>query len=71
MFVFEISSKKIILISVKDNLKSSDIENLGAKFYGRINFGKNNGYNIFIDSLINNYKNLYKSLSPWFKIKII
>ncbi len=70
LFVFEISSKKkIILISVKDNLKSSDIENLGAKFYGRINFGKNNGYNIFIDSLINNYKNFISHFLHGLKLK--
>ena len=70
LFVFEISSKKkIILISVKDNLKSSDIENLGAKFYGSINFGKNNGYNIFIDSLINNYKNFISHFLHGLKLK--
>ena len=37
-FVFELSSKrKIVLISVKNNLKTSEVENLGAEFYGRIN----------------------------------
>ena len=42
LFVFEVNSKKkIVLISIKRNLKTSDIENLGAKFYGRINYGKN------------------------------
>ena len=34
IFVFEIhSKKKIILISIKKDLKSFDIENLGAEFY--------------------------------------
>ena len=30
------SKKKIVLISIKNNLKTSDIENLGAEFYGRL-----------------------------------
>ena len=34
LFVFELNSKKnIVLISIKNNLKNSDIENLGAEFY--------------------------------------
>ena len=34
IFVFEINSKKkIMLISIKKELKSFDIENLGAQFY--------------------------------------
>ena len=38
LLVFEINSKKkVILISVKEKLKTSDIENLGAEFYGKIN----------------------------------
>ena len=38
LFVFEVSSKKkIVLISVKKNLKTADVENLGAEFYKRIN----------------------------------
>ena len=41
LFVFEVNSKKkIVLLSIKNNLKTSDIENLGAEFYGRINYGK-------------------------------
>ena len=45
LFVFEVNSKKkIVLISIKKDLKSFDIENLGAAFYGRINYGKNSEY---------------------------
>ena len=52
MFVFEVNSKKkIIIISIKKNLKTSDIENLGAEFYGRINHGKNSEYFINSDSI--------------------
>ena len=45
LLVFEVNSKKkIILISIKVNLRTSEIENLGAKLYGSINYGKNNEY---------------------------
>ena len=34
LFVFEVSSKKkIVLVSIKKNLKNSNIENLGAELY--------------------------------------
>ena len=54
IFVFEVNSKKkIILISIKNNLKLSDIENLGAKFYLNINSNKtkNNEYLIISESV--------------------
>ena len=38
---FEINSKKsIFLISIKDDLKTSMVENLGAKFHSLINYEK-------------------------------
>ncbi len=52
ILVFEVNSKKkIVLISIKNNLKSSDIENLGAEFFGRVNSGKNSEYFLNSDSL--------------------
>ena len=37
LFVFELNSKKkVVLVSVKNNFKTSDIENLGAEFFGRV-----------------------------------
>jgi leucyl aminopeptidase len=58
MFIFEVNSKKkIILISTKKDLKSFDVENLGAEFYGRINYGKNSEYFINSDSIISKYEN--------------
>ena len=52
LFVFELNSKKkIVLVSIKNNIKVSDIEKLGAKLYGRINYGKNIEYFINSDSL--------------------
>jgi leucyl aminopeptidase len=53
IFLFEINSKKkIILISIKKNFKSFDIENLGAEFYARINNGKDNEYFINSDTVV-------------------
>ena len=58
LLVFEVNSKKkIILISIKNNLKTSDIENLGAEFYNLVNHGKNCDYNIASDSVVGNYEN--------------
>ena len=42
--------QKIILIGIKKNLKSSDIENLGAVF-GRVNYGKNSEYYLNSNSI--------------------
>ena len=58
LFIYDLSSKrKIILISIKEKLKTSDIENLGAEFYGRINNGKNCEYFIVSDSINEKYEN--------------
>ena len=58
LFVFEIDSKKkVVLISIKNNLKISEVENLGAEFYGRLNHGKNNDYNLILESINSKEKN--------------
>ena len=58
MFVFEVNSKKkIVLISIKKDLKSFDIENLGAEFHKRINYGKNSEYFVNSDSIISKHEN--------------
>ena len=58
LLVFEVNSKKkIILISVKNDLKTFEIENLGAQFYGRINYGKNSEYFINTDTINSKQKN--------------
>ena len=50
ILVFNINSKKTIyLVSVKKDLKTSDIESLGAKFHSHINYDKNDNY--FIDTM--------------------
>jgi len=49
LLFFEINSKKtIFLVSIKKDLKISDIESLGAKFHGYINYDKKNDY--FVNS---------------------
>ena len=53
LFVFEINAKKkIIIISIKNDLKISDIENLGAEFFTQINSRKNSEYLINSDSIL-------------------
>ena len=70
IFVFEVSSKKkIILISVKNNLKIFDIENLGAEFYGRINYGKNSDYFIISESIDSKHKNFLGHFLHGLKLK--
>ena len=41
LLFFEINSKKtVFLVSIKKDIKISDIENLGAKFHSYINYDK-------------------------------
>ena len=70
LFVFEVNSKKkIVLISVKKDLKSFDIENLGAEFYGRINHGKNSEYFINSDSVDSKHENFIGFFLHGLKLK--
>ena len=70
LFIFEINSKKkIVLISIKKNLKSSDIENLGAEFYKKINSGKNNEYFIISDSVVGKNENFLGYFLHGLKLK--
>jgi leucyl aminopeptidase len=58
---FEINSqKKIFLVSIKKNLKNSEIENLGAKFHGYVNYDKNNDYSINSDTINDKKENAPK-----------
>ena len=70
LLVFELSSKKkIILVSLKKNILSSDLENLGAEFFVRINYGKNSEYFINLDSFYSKYKNLVGHFLHGIKLK--
>ena len=60
LLIFEVSSKKkIVLIQIKKNIKTSEIENLGGEFFGRVNYGKNTDYFIFSDSINNEKDNFF------------
>ena len=70
IFVYELNSKKkIVLISIKNNFKNSDIENLGAEFYGRVNYGKNTEYFINSDSIQSKYDNFLGYFLHGLKLK--
>ena len=70
MLVFEVSSKKkIVLLSIKNNLKNTDIENLGAEFYGRVNYGKNADYYLISDTVIGKHENFVGHFLHGLKLK--
>jgi leucyl aminopeptidase len=52
LLFFEINSKKtIFLVSIKKDVKTSDVESLGAKFHGYINYDKKNDYFVNSDTI--------------------
>ena len=58
LLFFEVNSKKtVFLVSIKKDIKISDIENLGAKFHGQINYDKKNDYFINIDTIKSKIEN--------------
>jgi leucyl aminopeptidase len=58
LLVFKINSKKtIFLVSIKKDIKTSDIENLGAKFHRYINYNKKSEYFINLDTVNSKIKN--------------
>ena len=61
--------KKIILVSIKNNLKISDIENLGAELYSRINYGKNSEYFLNTDTVNSKYENFVGHFLHGLKLK--
>ncbi len=70
LFVFDVNSKKkIILISIKKNIKISDVENLGAEFYKKINYGKNSEYSIISDSAVTKVDNFLGYFVHGLKLK--
>ena len=53
-------------------MKTSDIENLGAEFYGKINQGKNKKeYFVISDTIAGKYNNLLGHFSTWDQVKIL
>ena len=58
LLFFKINSKKtIFLVSIKKDIKTSDIESLGAKFHGYIDYDKRNDYFVNSDTINNKIKN--------------
>src|SRR6056300_661273 len=70
LLVFEINSKKtIFLASIKKDLKTSDVENLGAKFHGFINYDKKKDYYVNSDSINSKVKNFLGYFLHGIKLK--
>ncbi len=70
LLVFKINSKKtIFLASIKKDIKTSDIENLGAKFHSFINYDKKNDYLINSDTVSSKIKNFIGYFLHGIKLK--
>jgi leucyl aminopeptidase len=67
---FEINSKKtIFLVSIKKDLKTSDIESLGAKFHNHINYDKKNDYLVNADTINSKMENFIGYFLHGLKLK--
>jgi leucyl aminopeptidase len=67
---FKINSKKtIFLISIKKDINTFDIENLGAKFHGYINYNKKNEYDVNSDTVNIKIKNFVGYFLHGIKLK--
>ena len=70
LLVFEINSKKtIFLVSIKKDIKTSDIENLGAKFHSYIKYDKKNDYFVNSDTINSKIKNFVGYFLHGIKLK--
>ena len=70
LLVFKINSKKtIFLVSIKKDIKTSDIENLGAKFHGYIDFDKKNDYLVNSETINSKIKNFVGYFLHGLKLK--
>jgi len=70
LLLFEINSKKtIFLASIKKDLKTSDIENLGAKFHGYIDYDKKSDYVINSDTINSKIRNFVGYFLHGLKLK--
>ena len=67
---FDLNSKrKIILVSLKNDPNTFDIENLGAKFYDQYKDLKQKEFQILSDSILSNFKNLVGYFLHGLKLK--
>jgi len=70
LLVFKINSQKsIFLASIKKDIKTSDIENLGAKFHSYINYDKKNEYYVNSDTASSKIKNFVGYFLHGIKLK--
>ncbi len=70
LLFFEVNSKKtIFLVSIKKNLETSDIENLGAEFHGYINYDKKSEYTVNSDSISSKFENFIGYFLHGLKLK--
>jgi len=70
LHIFRINSKKtIFLVSIKKDIKTSDVENLGAKFHGYINYDKKNDYVVNSDTISTKLKNFLGYFLHGIKLK--
>jgi len=70
LLFFEINSKKMIfLVSIKKDLKTSDIESLGAKFHEYINYDKKNDYLVNSDTINSKIENFVGYFLHGLKLK--
>ncbi len=56
-------------MSIKNNLKNFEVENLGAEFFNKINNGKNSEYYILSDSIVDRNKNFLGLFLHGLKLK--
>jgi leucyl aminopeptidase len=70
LLFFEVNSKKtVFLVSIKKDIKISDIENLGAKFHSYINYDKKKEYFVNSDTINNKIKNFVSYFLHGLKLK--
>jgi len=70
LLFFEINSKKtIFLVSIKKDIGTSDIENMGAEFHGYINRNKKNEYFVNSDSINSKFENFLGYFLHGLKLK--
>ena len=70
LLFFEINSKKtVFLVSIKKEIKVSDIENLGAKFHAHIDYDKKTEYFVNSDTINSKIKNFIGYFLHGLKLK--
>ena len=70
LLFFEVSSKKtIFLVSIKKDLKTYDVESLGAKFHSFINYDKKNDYLLNSDTINSKIENFIGYFLHGLKLK--